>query len=134
MHARLGSCGLTEANFSGFLSEELVDDLIQECSKMSAFDHPNVLKLIGVCIDGGPAPYIIMPFLTNGSLLSYLKENRSSVVLDPQTIDPDDAVSACHGKLCQQTALAAWYSYLDHTHEMHYVFLMLGYLPIQMNK
>ena len=60
---------------------------------MSAFDHPNVLKLIGVCVDGGPAPYIIMPFLTNGSLLSYLKENRPSVVLDPQTIDSDDAVS-----------------------------------------
>ena len=70
-----------------------MDDLIQECSKMSAFDHPNVLKLIGVCVDGGPAPYIIMPFLTNGSLLSYLKENRPSVVLDPQTIDSDDAVS-----------------------------------------
>ena len=74
-----------------------MDDLIQECSKMSAFDHPNVLKLIGVCVDGGPAPYIIMPFLTNGSLLSYLKENRASVVLDPQTVGSDDAVSKYTG-------------------------------------
>ena len=70
-----------------------MDDLIQECAKMAEFDHPNVLKLTGVCIDGGPAPYIIMPFLTNGSLLSYLKENRASMVLDPQTVDPEDAVS-----------------------------------------
>ena len=60
---------------------------------MSTFNHPNVLKLIGVCVDGGPAPYIIMPFLTNGSLLNYLKENRASVVLDPNTVDPEDTVS-----------------------------------------
>ncbi len=35
---------------------------------MYKFDHPNVLKLSGVCLDGGPAPYIIMPLMANGSL------------------------------------------------------------------
>ncbi len=48
---------------------------------MYDFDHPNVLKLLGVCLDGGPAPYIIMPFMANGSLLKYLKEERESLVL-----------------------------------------------------
>ena len=47
---------------------------------MSAFDHPNVLTIIGVCLDGGPAPYLIMRFMFNGSLLSYLKKKRDSLV------------------------------------------------------
>ena len=59
-------------------------DLLQECSKMSSFDHPNVLSVLGVCLDGGPAPYIVMPFMFNGSLLSFLKKNRDDLVLPPQ--------------------------------------------------
>lgn len=66
----------------GFADEESVKDLLKECAKMMKFDHPNVLKLRGVCLDGGPAPYIIMPFIVNGSLLSYLKENRESITGD----------------------------------------------------
>ncbi len=68
-------------------------DLLKECEKMKEFDHPNILPLRGVCLDGGPAPYIIMPFMTNGSLLSYLKENRKELVMDPSTTEMDEAVS-----------------------------------------
>ena len=62
---------------------------------MKEFDHPNVLNLKGVCLDGGPVPYIIMPFMTNGSLQSYLKENRESLVMDPSSTctDPKDKVN-----------------------------------------
>ena len=56
---------------------------------MQKFDHPNVLQLIGVCLDGGPAPYIIMPFMTNGSLLSYLKKERDQLVITDSRIDED---------------------------------------------
>ena len=42
---------------------------MDESIKMKHFDHPNVISLIGVCIDAGPAPYIIMPFIGNGSLI-----------------------------------------------------------------
>ena len=56
-------------------------DMLKECSKMSEFDHPNILTLRGVCLDGGPAPYIIMPFMTNGNLLTYLKNNRKTLVI-----------------------------------------------------
>ena len=45
---------------------------------MKDLNHPNILKLIRVCLDGGPAPFIIMPFMENGSLLSYLRKNRST--------------------------------------------------------
>ena len=66
----------------GFMQDELVKDLLKECVKMQEFDHPNVLKLLGVCLDGGPAPYIIMPFMANGSLLSYLKHERDNLILE----------------------------------------------------
>ena len=48
---------------------------------MSNFNHAHVLTLRGVCLDGGPAPYIIMPFMANGSLLAYLKKNRKKLVV-----------------------------------------------------
>ena len=60
---------------------------MKECSKMSQFDHPNVLPLVGVCVDGGPAPYIIMPFMANGSLLAYLKKNKKSLVVSNENDD-----------------------------------------------
>ena len=78
----------------GFVQNDLVRDLLKECVKMHELDHPNVLKLIGVCLDGGPAPYIIMPFMKNGSLLSHLKTERESIVLDPNCSNLEDIVSA----------------------------------------
>ena len=65
---------------------------------MYEFDHPNVLKLSGVCLDGGPAPYIIMPFMENGSLLSYLREERETVVLDLKSSSSEDEVSVTCSK------------------------------------
>ena len=62
--------------------------MMSESVKMKHFDHPNVISLIGVCIDAGPAPYIIMPFMDNGSLLSYLKNHRTELLL-PNTTDEE---------------------------------------------
>ena len=55
---------------------------------MKQFNHPNVMNLIGVCINAGPAPYIVMPFMANGSLLSYLRKERPNLLLD-ETADED---------------------------------------------
>ncbi|XP_019857592.1 PREDICTED: tyrosine-protein kinase receptor UFO-like, partial [Amphimedon queenslandica] len=60
----------------GFYKESDIDSLLDECIIMMSFDNLNVLPLIGVCLDLGPAPYIIMPFMSRGSLLSYLKKER----------------------------------------------------------
>ena len=57
---------------------------------MSEFDHPNVLTLNGVCLDGGPAPFIIMPFMTNGSLLAYLRKSRATLVIESGNRQPKD--------------------------------------------
>ena len=61
---------------------------MEESVKMKQFKHPNVMNLIGVCMDAGPAPYIVMPFMANGSLLSYLRKERRNLILD-ETADED---------------------------------------------
>ena len=58
---------------------------------MKQFDHPNVLTLFGVCVDAGPAPYIVMPFMAKGSLLSYLRKERHNIILTEK--DESDDVS-----------------------------------------
>jgi serine/threonine protein kinase len=60
---------------------------------MYTLDHSNVLTLSGVCLDGGTAPYIIMPFMSNGSLLAYLKNNRRTLVASQEAEIDDEEVS-----------------------------------------
>ena len=71
----------------------MVRDMLKECLRMSMFDHLHVLTLKRVCLDGGPAPYIIMPFMANGSLLAYLKKNRNSLVICQDDTDDQASVS-----------------------------------------
>ena len=56
---------------------------------MSRFKHAHVMGLIGVCLDAGSAPYIIMPLMANGSLLKYLRKERSNIVVH-QANDDDE--------------------------------------------
>ena len=49
------------------------------------------MTLIGVCLDGGPAPYLILPYMANGSLLSYIRKERNNLVLI--SMDGDDTNS-----------------------------------------
>ena len=75
----------------GSFNVESANQILEESMKMKHFDHPNVLSLVGVCLDAGPAPYVVLPFMANGSLLSYLKKERSNILLG-QDVD-DDVVS-----------------------------------------
>ena len=45
---------------------------------MLSFNHPNVMPLIGLCIEG-EMPLLIMPFMSNGSLLDYVRQNRNKI-------------------------------------------------------
>ena len=62
-------------------SSKDISDLVEESLKMKSFQHPNVLNLIGVCIDTGEAPYLVMPYMLNGSLLSYLRKERPKLTI-----------------------------------------------------
>ena len=48
---------------------------------MKNFDNLHVMSLKGVCLDGGPVPYIVLPYMANGSLASYLKKERKNLVM-----------------------------------------------------
>ena len=48
---------------------------------MKEFNHPHVLPLIGVCLDNGPGVSMVMSYMINGSLLDYLKQERSNLVI-----------------------------------------------------
>lgn len=65
----------------GLFSRSDVASIVEESLIMSNFDHPNVLSLIGVSLDLGPAPCIIMPYMSRGSLLSYLKNDRLNITI-----------------------------------------------------
>ena len=65
--------------------------MMKESEKMQNFKHPHVLNIVGVCVDGGPAPYIIMPFIANGSLLAYIRKEKTNLVV-PKDAD-DELVS-----------------------------------------
>ena len=54
---------------------------------MEELKHPHVMSLLGVCLDAGPAPYIVLPYMGNGDLLSFLKKNRDSLLV---TLEEDN--------------------------------------------
>lgn len=48
---------------------------------MLGFDHPNVLKLLGVCFDTDDnLPLIVLPYMANGDLRSFLMSKRNPSV------------------------------------------------------
>ena len=50
---------------------------------MLSFKHPNVMSLIGVCFDG-EMPMILMPYMSNGSVLGYVKQNKRELLFDSE--------------------------------------------------
>ena len=55
--------------------------MVEEIIKMQAFNHPNVMTLIRVSFDMNEVPSMVMPLMTNGNLLSYLKRDRIRLVI-----------------------------------------------------
>ena len=78
--------------YPGLYDQSLVDKLLEECVKMHGLDHPNVLTLKGVCIDGGTAPFIILPFMKNGSLLSFLQREKDKLFLTSSEKCEDEVI------------------------------------------
>ena len=58
---------------------------------MKELGHPNVMNLLGVCVDAGPTPYIVLPYMANGDLLSYIRKQRNSLLVSSG--DDTDMVS-----------------------------------------
>ena len=75
--------------FLGNFNQAEVNKFVEESLKMSRFKHAHVMGLIGVCLDSGSAPLIIMPYMANGSLLKYLKNERENLIVSDENDDDE---------------------------------------------
>uniref|UniRef100_A0AAY5KF71 receptor protein-tyrosine kinase n=1 Tax=Esox lucius TaxID=8010 RepID=A0AAY5KF71_ESOLU len=58
-----------------------MEDFLREAACMKEFDHPNVMRLVGVClhtVERGdfPSPVVILPYMKHGDLHSFLLYSR----------------------------------------------------------
>ena len=67
----------------GFLDPSDIAAFLKECLKMKAFVHPHVMGIFGICF-AGQVPYVVMPFMANGSLYSYLKKHRAELLISEE--------------------------------------------------
>ncbi|XP_036291916.1 tyrosine-protein kinase Mer [Pipistrellus kuhlii] len=61
-------------------SQREIEEFLSEAACMKDFSHPNVIGLLGVCIEmgsqGTPKPMVILPFMKYGDLHTYLLYSR----------------------------------------------------------
>lgn len=70
--------GSNDVDVTAFLNEALI---------MKDFNHPNVLTLIGITLDKGEFPMVILPFMQNGSLLSYIRNENNVGLMNVRQFD-----------------------------------------------
>lgn len=83
-----------------------VEEFLKEAKLMNNFNHKHILQLIGVCLDNDPN-FIIMELMEEGDLLSYLRKNRQTNVLNLSD----------YGQMCIDVAEGC--SYLEQMHFIH---------------
>ena len=86
-------------------------DFIHEAKVVNQFNHPNILKLLGVCFDSEPF-YIIFEYMNLGDLNSYLRNNANGVGLSSSNLGIQQLV-------CMAIDIAAGLEYLAKHHFIH---------------
>nr|XP_055026357.1 tyrosine-protein kinase Mer [Misgurnus anguillicaudatus] len=63
-------------------SQREIEEFLNEAACMKDFNHPNVIRLLGVCLEVGsghfPKPMVVLPFMEYGDLHSFLLRSRLS--------------------------------------------------------
>ena len=60
-------------------NNENLKSFVNEYILMKKLDHPNVLAVLGICLESNHEsglPFMVLPFMYNGDLKSYLKKKR----------------------------------------------------------
>ncbi|XP_032259769.1 tyrosine-protein kinase Fer isoform X1 [Halichoerus grypus] len=91
------------------LPQELKIKFLQEAKILKQYDHPNIVKLIGVCTQRQPI-YIIMELVSGGDFLSFLRKKKDEIKLKQLvkfSLDAASGMSYLESKNCIHRDLAA---------------------------
>ena len=81
--------------YAGDFDDVEVNQFVEESLKMSRFKHAHVMGLIGVCFETGSTPFIVMPYMANGSLLKYLKKERHNLIVSEENDEDEASLELC---------------------------------------
>lgn len=68
-------------------------DFLQEAKLLANFDHPNIVHLIGICLDRG-STLLVMELMLGGDLIRYMQENTPKPNA-PDNLTFDDLLKIC---------------------------------------
>ncbi|XP_074057168.1 tyrosine-protein kinase Fer isoform X3 [Macrotis lagotis] len=91
------------------LPQELKIKFLQEAKILKQYDHPNIVKLIGVCTQRQPI-YIIMELIPGGDFLSFLRKKKDELKtkqLVKFSLDAASGMAYLESKNCIHRDLAA---------------------------
>ena len=76
---------------------------------MARFDHPNVMKLLGVSINKNTTLLVIMPYMAQGSLLTFLRKNRDELTFETLQLQTQvKLMLLCTVATCSFSMLIDW--------------------------
>ncbi|NXJ83328.1 ROS1 kinase, partial [Trogon melanurus] len=77
-----GECKVAVKTLKKGATDHEKSEFLKEAHLMSKFDHPHILKLLGVCLLNEPQ-YLILELMEGGDLLSYLRGARKQKLQSP---------------------------------------------------
>lgn len=76
-------------------SSEEKRDFLQEAKLLASFNHPNIVELIGICLDRG-STLIIMELMLGGDLIRYMQESMPNQAnKSANDLTNDDLIKIC---------------------------------------